>query len=51
MSIMVHLEMETNYVTTFPIRPNWNGLFEVKFIANDNVGYSSDQLLKYMLIL
>ena len=37
-----------NYVTTFPIRPNWNGMFEVKFIANDNVGYSSETVEVYV---
>ena len=37
-----------NYVTTFPVRPNWNGLFEVKFIANDNVSYSTETIEVYV---
>ncbi|MBS30695.1 MAG: hypothetical protein CMG39_05995 [Candidatus Marinimicrobia bacterium] len=37
-----------NYVATFPVRPNWNGLFEVKFIANDNVSYSTETIEVYV---
>ncbi|MAV93243.1 MAG: hypothetical protein CMG01_03675, partial [Candidatus Marinimicrobia bacterium] len=37
-----------NYIATFPVKPNWNGLFQVKFIANDNVSYSSETIEVYV---
>ena len=48
MSIILHQEMGLIMLQLFPVRPNWNGLFEVKFIANDNVGYSSETVEVYV---
>ena len=37
----------SNYVTLF-LLTKLNGMFEVKFIANDNVGYSSETVEVYV---
>ena len=34
----------SNYTTSFPVRPNWNGTFLVTIIAYDDVSYTTDTI-------
>ena len=34
----------SNYSTSFSLRPNWNGPFELKVIADDDVSYSTETI-------